>query len=253
MLKLMKYEFRKDLSVYLVLIGMLVAAELYFLMGFMFNNSVSVGIAAFIFIMGGMVGIIALMIQGALSYSKELSSKYSFMTFMTPNSPYKIIGAKYLSLFTVTAVSSVAYVGFCILDITLIYSKFDDVRAVRDIVRTACRMVGWDTDAYVAALIAMLVTMWLGFFFSVSCAYLAITLSATILENKKGKGFLSFVFFIVIEIVVSKINDIIPRLDIKGGLGEAILNNIFVYLFEIVAIFLSYLWVSHMLEKKISL
>lgn len=253
MLKLLKYEYRKEMSTYLVLFSSLLVAEIYFLFGFVTGSQTNIAIASFAFVFGGVCGILALMLLGAISYSKEINSKYSYMTFMTPNSPYKIVGAKYISLFLATAVASIFYVGFVCLDTYLIMKKYDEIRSFTEIVRGAARMMGWDTDAYFAMFVAMLISMWISFFFTVSCAYLAITLSTTILANKKGKGFLSVLFFFVITFIVSKIRGVLPTLDMGTSMGAEILNNIFVYLFQIIMIIGSYLFVSYMLKKKISL
>ena len=45
-----------------------------------------------LFLLCGWAGIIFLMIMGVVSYARELNSKYSYMTFMTPNSTYAIVG-----------------------------------------------------------------------------------------------------------------------------------------------------------------
>ena len=109
------------------------------------------------------------------------------------------------------------------------------------------------TSAVTIMFVAMLISMWIRFFFTVSCAYLAITLSTTILANKKGKGVLSVVFFFVITFIVSRITAILPKLETGTTMGAEILNNIWIYAFQILMIIGSYLFVSFMLKKKISL
>lgn len=98
--RLIKYEFRKDSGTYLTLFGILVVTEIYFLISFLLKSDNHMVLALVLAELGGSFGILALMISGAVSYSKEINSKYSYMTFMTPNSTYKIVGAKYLSLLT---------------------------------------------------------------------------------------------------------------------------------------------------------
>lgn len=253
MLKLMKYEYRKDLPTYIVLLSALFVAEIYFVLGIATKSKVSIGVSSFLFIFGGVCGVLALMVQGALSYSKEINSKYSYMTFMTPNSTYKIIGAKYISLFIVTALSSVLYVGFVTLDFYLVTREYHDIKAFIRMVEDVADLFGWHTDVYMAVFGALLISVWIGFFGTVSCAYVAITLSSTILANKKGKGVLSVVFFFVITIIINRIASVIPILHLGESFGSQILGNIFVYLFRLVTIGLGYWFVSYMLDKKISL
>lgn len=73
--------------------------------------------------------------------------------------------------------------------------------------------------------------MMISFLFSVSCAYVAITLSTTILANRKGKAFLSIVFFFVIVILTSFIAGRIPVID-YGDTFYNILQVIFMFIYS---------------------
>ncbi|MBS6453525.1 MAG: ABC-2 transporter permease [Butyrivibrio sp.] len=203
--------------------------------------------------LGGSFGILALMISGAVSYSKEINSKYSYMTFMTPNSTYKIVGAKYLSLLIVTVAGTLIFSLFLGLNIKLITDRYKEIHIITSELDELGRAFGFNTGSYIASFLATLVTMMISFLFSVSCAYVAITLSTTILANRKGKAFLSIVFFFVIVILTSFIAGRIPVMDYGDTFLQYLAGNIYVYLFRLCLIAGSYLFVSYMLKKKISL
>lgn len=251
--KLIKYEFRKDSGTYLSLFGLLVVTEIYFLVSFVLRNSAHMVLALVLAEIGGACGILALMINGAVSYSKEINSKYSYMTFMTPNSTYKIVGAKYLSLLIVTVSGTLLFSLFLGLNIKLVTDRYSEIHTITSELDRLGSAFGFDTGSYIASFLATLVTMMISFFFSVSCAYVAITLSTTILANRRGKGFLSVVFFFVIIILTSFISGKIPVLDFGDTFFQYLAGNVYVYLFRLCLIIGSYLFVSYMLKKKISL
>ena len=245
--KLIKYEFRKDSGTYLTLFGILVVTEIYFLISFLLKSDNHMVLALVLAELGGSFGILALMISGAVSYSKEINSKYSYMTFMTPNSTYKIVGAKYLSLLIVTVAGTLIFSLFLGLNIKLITDRYKEIHIITSELDELGRAFGFNTGSYIASFLATLVTMMISFLFSVSCAYVAITLSTTILANRKGKAFLSIV------ILTSFIAGRIPVIDYGDTFLQYLAGNIYVYLFRLCLIAGSYLFVSYMLKKKISL
>ena len=233
--RLIKYEFRKDSGTYLTLFGILVVTEIYFLISFLLKSDNHMVLALVLAELGGSFGILALMISGAVSYSKEINSKYSYMTFMTPNSTYKIVGAKLI------------FSLFLGLNIKLITDRYKEIHIITSELDELGRAFGFNTGSYIASFLATLVTMMISFLFSVSCAYVAITLSTTILANRKGKAFLSIV------ILTSFIAGRIPVMDYGDTFLQYLAGNIYVYLFRLCLIAGSYLFVSYMLKKKISL
>ena len=251
--RLIKYEFRKDSGTYLTLFGILVVTEIYFLISFLLKSDNHMVLSLVLAELGGSFGILALMISGAVSYSKEINSKYSYMTFMTPNSTYKIVGAKYLSLLIVTVAGTLIFSLFLGLNIKLITDRYKEIHIITSELDELGRAFGFNTGSYIASFLATLVTMMISFLFSVSCAYVAITLSTTILANRKGKAFLSIVFFFVIVILTSFIAGRIPVMDYGDTFLQYLAGNIYVYSFRLCLIAGSYLFVSHMLKKKISL
>lgn len=162
--KLIKYEFRKDSGTYLTLFGILVVTEIYFLISFLLKSDNHMVLALVLAELGGSFGILALMISGAVSYSKEINSKYSYMTFMTPNSTYKIVGAKYLSLLIVTVAGTLIFSLFLGLNIKLITDRYKEIHIITSELDELGRAFGFNTGSYIASFLATLVTMMISFF-----------------------------------------------------------------------------------------
>lgn len=254
MLKLIKYELRKDMTLYIVIFSILFALELYLGGSILCKSDANVAISMILFLLCGWAGIIFLMIMGVVSYARELNSKYSYMTFMTPNSTYAIVGAKYLTLFIVTVLASALYILFIYADVQLTMVKYGNIRNMREMADQILEiMAGTNISDIIIGIAAVVLGIWINIILTVSFAYLAITLSATILANKKGKGWLAFGLFVVIRVVTAIASSHIPTFDFGDSFAQMIAGSWLVYLFEILFIIGTYIGVSELLKRKVSL
>ena len=94
------------------------------------------------------------------------------------------------------------------------------------------------------------------FFTMITVAYLAVSLSSTVLQNKKIKGVVSFVLFVVIYVLMSYIAFKLPHLG-EGMQATTMLEAIYAYLPQftlyLVCMIGSYIGSAALLSKKISL
>ena len=253
MFKLIKYEYRKDLPLYIVLFAAIFALELYALLSILSESELNMSISFALYILGGLAGMLFILIMGAVSYSKEINSKFSYMTFMTPRSTYQIVGSKYLSIFMATVVATILYILFAYIDVTLICLHFEDVKNVAEMLDLVLDAMGMDLSGAVMSLLAALLVQWINIFFIISCSYLAITLSATVLSNRKGKTPLALLFFIVIIIIANIIRSKLPTFDYGDSIIAYIFNSWTEILFEFAMIGGTYFGVSALLKHKVSL
>ena len=252
--KLIKYEVRKDLSAYISVFAMLVAFELYVVISLLLKNDKHVGISSVLFIMFGVGGIGIVMLMGVISYTRELGSKYSYMTFMLPRSTHQIVGAKYLTVLIVTVASTALYSVMLYLDMLLAQKVYVDqfrmVKLVDEFIKT---ISGKGIADFAVALAVTVIGIWLNILVTVSFAYLSVTLSYSLFSGKKGKVSLAVLFFLVLRIVsyigISKI----PVFDYGQTFMEMIKGSWIVYLIEIIFVIGTYLGISEMLKKKVSL
>ncbi len=255
MLKLIKYEYRKSLTMYIIIFGVLFGLEAYLAISILAESSTNIAISALLFMLVGWAGILALMIMGVISYARELNAKYSFMTFMTPNSTYKIVGAKYVTLIITTVVATAFYGLFIYLDMKLAMSKYKDTAELIDMLNELMEIFfGKNISNLIIGLVGMVLSIWVSILLTVSFAYLAITLSNTILANKRGKGWLAFGFFVAIRTIVQVISNLLPSFDFgQDTILQVMAGSWLVYVFEVIFIVGTYVGVSELLKRKVSL
>lgn len=255
MLKLIKYEYRKMLTVFIIIFGILFGLEAYLAISILLKSTTNITISALLYMLIGWAGIMGLMIIGVVSYAMELNAKYSFMMFMTPNSPYKIVGAKYLTLIITTVVSTLLYGAFIYLDVKLAMMQYKDTADMLEAINEFMGLLfGKSISSLVIGFVGMVLGIWVSILLTVSFAYLAITLSNTILANKRGKGWLAFGFFVAIRTVTQIISLFLPTFDFGSGtLLQIMAASWPTYLFEIVFIVGTYIGVSELLKRKVSL
>lgn len=255
MLKLIKYEYRKDMIMYIIIFGLLFVLETYLAMSVLAESPTNVVISVLLYMLMGWAVIVAIMIMGVVSYARELGAKYSYMTFMTPNSTYKIVGAKYLTLLVTTVAATVLYGFFIYLDIKLILWKFDEVADVLEMIDDVLEIiVGKNIGNYVMGLAAIVIGLWMTVLLTVSFAYLAITLSNTVLANKRGKGWLAVGFFVAIRVAVQVITNYLPRFDYgTDTILQIMAGSWLTYIFDVIFIVGTYFGVSELLKHKVSL
>ena len=253
MLKLMKYELRRNRTILLILYIAIAFLEGFALFSLINKSEVNT-LRSFLFLyMGAILGIVLIFIMAIMSYSKELGSKYSYMSFMTPTSTYKIIGSKFLTTCFVAAMTTLIAVVLAIVDYNILISQFTEVKDVQHEILILMTMRGLDVQNIPVTLSIALLLIWLSIFTSICFAYFAITLSATVFANKSYRGFISFVIFIVITLIINKIAGYLPNVDIGTGALNKILAPSLTYLLHLIAMFVAFFGSGLLLDKKVSL
>ena len=201
MLKLMKYEFRKTRAMLLILLGVLAALEISFFVGTRMEKPTLTAVSIVLLSTLVFAAYAYILVAGVVSYSRELKDKSGYLIFLVPVRPLGIVLSK-LVFTALAALAATAVFGTVAwLDLRHLIVRLDldpnfigqmdlllrfGLRAgvgVGQILRTA-GFVG------LSVLIEVMLTM--------CTAYLAITLSATLLQNKKGflRGLISLALFV---------------------------------------------------------
>ena len=189
MLKLMKYEFRKLRTALLILLAVLAGLEIGFIAGQALNKSVLMGVCLGLITMLAFGVYCFILVSGVTSYSRELSTRTGYLIFMTPVGPLGVVLSKLLFTGLAALVSTALFGLTAYLDFRYLINRLDidpetlqqinfmlrfGLNSGADLFQIA-RMAGY---AVLMVLIEVLLTM--------CTAYLAITLSATWLQNRKG-------------------------------------------------------------------
>ncbi|HIU33316.1 MAG TPA: hypothetical protein IAB02_02010 [Candidatus Pullichristensenella excrementigallinarum] len=255
MVKLVKYEFRKKRAALLVILGIILALEAYFLGSLIAEKDEHI-VAAFVLIAISVLGVaISVFALGVSSYSQELRQKSSYLVFMTPNSTLGIVASKYLFTFFLGLLFAVLMGILTGLNYSLLHDYFgtlDGLYFTFDLLLTQSGL------PEIGAILLRALFFFLSFFLEllsiVGVAYLSITLSATLLQNKRGKGLVSFLLFALISYGLNRLYrvwqsneiDVVTMAQTIRALLPAILQNGIVLV-------LTMLGCAWMLDRRLSL
>ena len=252
MLKMMKYEYRRGIFPLLVVITALAAAELLFLIGIFAEKDLLTGLGITFLVLGGWASFMFVLIYGVIIYSQDLKNKTGYMVFMTPISNYKIIGAKLLSILL-----TVAFLGLLIVvDYNLLKSHNGGVASVELVLDDILGTRGLSIGSVIANVAGFIVVALIQFYTMITIAYLAVSLSSTVLQNKKIKGVVSFILFVALYVLVSYIAYKLPHLGKNVQVEtmlDAMYKNIPQLILYVVCMIGSYIGSATLLTKKISL
>ena len=259
MLKLMKYEFRKNRGLLLVFAIGLVGLELFYLYGLFLageNAEEKTALGASLLFFYTIVCFFTVFLLTVLNYSRELGTKSSYLIFMTPNSSYAIILSKLVYSLILGLCTAALLLILGVIDFNLLHTKFPDLETFRELLAVFLENANVPVHEIWLNVIAGIISFLAAFFASVSVCYLAITLGATFLYNfgPKLKGFLCFLLVLAMLIGSSKISSLLPVLyKTPATMWQSIITHLPATIFEVVLIIVCVLLCGHLLDKKVSL
>lgn len=253
MLKLAKYEFRKNIINVILLAVMIVILEGYTLISMATKSERHIVISVSLLLLGIFVGIFMIFIMAIQSYSKELASKYSYLSFMTPNSTYKIIGSKLICTLLVALIATIIGILFIMLDYNVFVAQYPDIIETTDTIQDMMNTFGYSVSNALMSIAVFLIQLWIGIFTAICIAYFAITLTATALANKKFRGIISLILFFVITFALNKLCSYLPSVDIGTGVINDILLPLPTYIVNVIFMIAAFIGSGLLLDKKVSL
>ena len=203
MLRLLKYEMRKTLFPKLVLIAMLAIMEGIFLYGYWTDkqDTAALGMGLFIFVLS--CGFLMISVLSLVTLHKDMNTRQGYMLFMTPNSTYRILGAKVAEC----GLSLLAFGGIGLAVCALDFSLFEqEIKLLATILQSFSP----NLVPSVPNLAALLFYILCNILCSVTTAYLADVISSALLNGKKGNLIITFIFFIMLNYVIQKILGLVP-------------------------------------------
>ena len=203
MLRLLKYEFRKTLFPKMVLLALLVIFEGIFLYGYWTGSDSTTTLGLSLFLFTFLCGLLAIGIISLVTLHKDMNTRQGYMLFMTPNSTYRILGAKVaengLSMLGIGAVGLV----LCLLDFSLIKQELKFITTFLENFGIGLT----PTFPHLAALLAYIICSILC---SVTTAYLADVISSSLLNGQKGNMVITFALFALLNFGIQKIMGLVP-------------------------------------------
>ena len=135
MLKLIKYEFRKNLYGIAVMLSIIALAQIYFMYACFIDQNRNKALAgAWILFFCAVVCFFMVFAFGIVTYSRELSNKTSYLVFMTPNRSIKIIGSKLLFTFLNGVMVALLLAGLWLIDWKLLMDMWEQEVSVIEMV-----------------------------------------------------------------------------------------------------------------------
>ncbi len=250
MFKLIKYEFRKQAFSKLVILALVGLLQLVFFYGVIASNEDVIAMTMSLLALFSMGALFFLAFESILTYSNDLKQKSSYMLFLTPNTSYSIVGAKVLTAGIQIILAGIAFFAVFVLDGGILIAKYDVLAQVKKLLIQFMDQF-FQLHIDISDTISVLTVIIMNWINTITLAFFSITLSTTFLADKKYKGVVSFLIFIALNIIISKITNLIV------GDSGITFNSISTTLFTASAItlfftVLTYIGTAWMLEKKVS-
>ena len=219
MLKLMKYEFRKTRTTLLAMLAALVALEAGYLIGDRMDNYKIAGVCLGLLTMLVFAVYIYVLIAGIVSYSREVNDRTGYLTFMVPVGPMGIVVSKLLFTILAALIVTALFGGAVYYDYAQIFKQIElDQDSIQQM-QFAFSLItgGMGAGASLTRVILTLAfevgTVLISIILTMCTAYLSITLSATLMQNKKGflRFMVSFLLFIALNYLTTKVGGFVSR------------------------------------------
>ena len=188
--KLIKYEFRKQLLSKLVVGFVVIALQIWYFAGVIFDKENWAGMGLGITMIVAMISLLYFSFESIVTYSNDLRTKQSYMLFLTPRNMFQIVGAKLLTTILQIFVCGCAFVAIVIGDVFLLCAIKGDIKELIDVAKEFFKMLTGVEIRLIEVIYVLLMVLvaWLVF---VALAMFAITLSTTLLSTWKFKGVVS--------------------------------------------------------------
>jgi hypothetical protein len=237
MLKLIKYEYRKNRTLILAILGIIAALEVYFLisshLAVKYNIAdsfseatqraeINLIVSMSLLVAASFGTAMAVFIMGVAGYSRELNQKTSYLIFMTPESTFSVVASKLLFTLLTGVAFAALLIGLAAVDFSIfsdaIGSEWRGYYNLLDMFMTSNDLSLTGALLTIAFYVCM---VFLSIISTVSVAFLAITLSATFMRGKKGHALVSVLLFAALLWGISRLTSLITRDDIYQMLRSA--------------------------------
>ena len=201
MLNLIKYEFRKTWALKAIIIVITAIFELMLLIGMGTDSDYMTRLSMLLLFLETLFGIFIIGVYGVYTLSRDLNTKRSYMLFMTPNSSYKILGAKLIENAASIFLSGMFFLVIVIADITALLAHYGELNEFVNIMVDLFDLSAIDSN-YILLIGLLSLSWWLNI---VVVGFFAVIISSSLLNGRKHNGLISFILFLFIAIASNRI------------------------------------------------
>jgi len=226
--------------------------EAFFFLGLIVGKDNWIGTAMGLFIMAAVFSLIYFSFEAIVTYSNDLKTKQSYMIFLTPCNMFQVVGAKLITTIIQIVLMGGAFLAIGVVNGLIIVARYGTVKQLIEVVTELFDTVsGLEIRLMdIVFLIVMSLVTWMVF---VAMAMFAITLTATVLSNKKGKGVVSIALFFLIDWLVVKVASLVTPTELVERDYLVVNSEAWAYIgVYAAALVLCYIGTALLLEKKVS-
>ena len=209
MSKLLKYQLKKTWPLKLIILGITAVAELAFLITLFLdqNNHGAIGLTCVLLFFIAMGGTLLIGVQSVLTLHRDMNTKQGYMLYMTPKNSFQILGAKLSENGISLALAGGFFFLLGFLDVTLLFSRLGSLEELWNFFKDFVRTIGEEISLNATSILCLVVELLASWLATVSVAYLADIVSSALLNGRKMNGFLSFLFFILLTVLLNWIQN----------------------------------------------
>ncbi len=209
MLKLMKYEFRKNRTGLLVMFA--VAALLYLMapLGRIIDSPDLKAVSLVLLFIYCFVAYAYVLIRGVSAYSGELNTKTGYLMMMVPRSALATVVAKLLFTLVFALVMLAVCVLACIGSGMIFLEDSYEARGLVAVAQYAALNLHIDLNSLGYFALYFVLSLIISVISVVSMGYLSATLTAAIAKRGRGAKFLSTLLFLALLFLVGKVSNLV--------------------------------------------
>lgn len=250
MKKLIKYEFRKTRLPKLILLGITAVAQVAYLLGLFLKDRDCTAAGAGILGLLAFGGVMMMGLMSIVTLHRDINTRQSYMLFMTPNSSYRILGAKVIENGLSMLLTGAFFFGLGVLDITLLFTQEAKFSDLWEMVERLIHSVNEEIQINPVGLACFLFSLLSAWFAAVTAACLADVISAALLNGKRHNGILSFILFLAVMLVLRLVQGLVLN---AFAVGQGI-NTVHLIRSGIALLFsgVMYVCTAEIMERKLS-
>lgn len=246
MLKLFKYEAIKNRLSKLLVAAITLVLEALFCYGVFKEDNKFITITSLVLFLLATFSIVWFGIQSVVTLHKDLNSRQAYMLFMTPNSNYKILGAKVLENAVSVLLCGVFFGLLGFIDYTLIRNNVQALDEMIEMMNTIFSELVANIRLDPMAIIAFGSYMIFNWLSTITVAYLAVIMVSSVLKEKKGSMLIAFLIFLALNALFNLLFGLVPET------VDSTTANLLRSAISVVIIVITYYFSALIMEKKLS-
>ena len=192
MLKLMKYEFKKQMFSKIIIAAILGVLTLYFGIACVIDKETHAAIATMLIFTVMVFAGLYTAVESLSVYDKDLKTKQSYMLFLVPRSSYEILGAKMISAALQIFFTMLLYGIVAVLCGSVFLIKYSSVRELMTLVQNILE-INYSVRVDWGFVVQTILTVFVTWVFIVVLGYFV----ETLIHKTKLTSFIVFVAYIL--------------------------------------------------------